>query len=303
VYDPSSEPREFVGGTREEAVAKACAFFRAAPADLRIVDVDSTQVSGVAARSVVIAFLPGRRAEPRGDRAAERRRPDRRSEREQRDSRPAPRERAGGAAGARVQRPARETPAREAPAREAPARETPEEPSRGTPVGELSEIGQFLCGLIERMGLGSFEIGETSEGTHRIVRVSGAAAPRLAGGQGRVVDAIQLLANQMASRQGPEGLRVVFEVEGDREERTELLARVAERAAERARSSGRSVALDPMSPRDRRIVHMTLREAGGVATMSVGEGRYRQVVVVPEGAPEYEQALRHEATALQDPEP
>jgi predicted RNA-binding protein Jag len=50
------------------------------------------------------------------------------------------------------------------------------------------------------------------------------------------------------------------------------------------------VALDPMSPRDRRSIHVGLRDAEGVATLSVGEGRYRQVLVVPEGAPEYEEA-------------
>ena len=45
-----------------------------------------------------------------------------------------------------------------------------------------------------------------------------------------------------------------------------------------------------MSPRDRRSIHVALRETEGVATMSVGEGRYRQVLVVPEGAAEYEEA-------------
>jgi spoIIIJ-associated protein len=65
---------------------------------------------------------------------------------------------------------------------------------------------------------------------------------------------------------------------------------VAERAAERARETGRTVALDPMGPRDRRSIHVALREATDVATMSVGEGSYRQVMVVPEGAPEYEEA-------------
>jgi predicted RNA-binding protein Jag len=51
------------------------------------------------------------------------------------------------------------------------------------------------------------------------------------------------------------------------------------------------VALDPMNGRDRRGIHVALRDVEGVATMSIGEGAYRQVVVVPEGAPEYEEAL------------
>jgi hypothetical protein len=49
-----------------------------------------------------------------------------------------------------------------------------------------------------------------------------------------------------------------------------------------------------MNPKDRRTVHVALRDAEGIATMSVGDGRYRQVVVVPDSAPEYEEAKRYE---------
>ncbi len=52
------------------------------------------------------------------------------------------------------------------------------------------------------------------------------------------------------------------------------------------------MALDPMNGRDRRALHMAVREIDGVLTMSVGTGRYRQVVIVPEGAPEYEEAAK-----------
>jgi spoIIIJ-associated protein len=57
------------------------------------------------------------------------------------------------------------------------------------------------------------------------------------------------------------------------------------------------VALDAMNGRDRRAIHMALRDEADVATMSVGEGRYRQVVIVPEGAPEYENARRESELA------
>jgi hypothetical protein len=45
-----------------------------------------------------------------------------------------------------------------------------------------------------------------------------------------------------------------------------------------------------MNPRDRRLIHVALREDSRVATISRGEGRYRQVVVIPENAPEFEDA-------------
>ena len=84
----------------------------------------------------------------------------------------------------------------------------------------------------------------------------------------------------------------IVDVEGSSEKRETFLARLAERAARRSSDTKRSVALDPMNPKDRRIIHVALRDVDGVATMSVGSGRYRQVVVVPEGSPAYEEAQR-----------
>jgi len=147
------------------------------------------------------------------------------------------------------------------------------------------------------MDLGPFEISENREGDLLIFEIRGAAAAELARGEGRSVDAIQLLANQAASRASDEPPRVVVDVEGNDEARESLLSRLAERVAGRARDTGRAVALDPMNGRDRRLIHLALREEEGIATMSIGEGRYRQVVVVPEGAPEYEEARREAEAA------
>jgi spoIIIJ-associated protein len=93
---------------------------------------------------------------------------------------------------------------------------------------------------------------------------------------------------------------VVIDVEGDQAQREGVLERAADRAAGRALDSGRAVALEPMNGKDRRIVHMALRDTDDIATMSIGEGRYRQVVVVPKGAPEYEEARGSERAAERD---
>jgi spoIIIJ-associated protein len=147
-------------------------------------------------------------------------------------------------------------------------------------------------GALERINLGPFEIAEASEGELLAFEVTGAAAAALAGGDGRPVDALQLLANQMAARieDGPK--RIVLDVEGNADAREDLLTSLAARAADRARKTGRAVALDPMSGRDRRTIHLALQDEADVATMSAGEGRYRQVLIVPEGAPEFEDARR-----------
>ena len=157
-------------------------------------------------------------------------------------------------------------------------------------TGELGEIGEFLLGTIERMGLGPFEISESKDGEMVVLQVKGPAGQMLSSGQGRTVDALQLLVNQVAARVGPDRQRVVIDVEGDADAREEFLGKLAERVAKRALQTGRPVALDPMNGRDRRLIHVALRDREDVATMSEGEGRYRQVVVVPENSDEFEEA-------------
>jgi spoIIIJ-associated protein len=163
--------------------------------------------------------------------------------------------------------------------------------SKASIRGKIGVIGDFVVGVVERMGIGPFEISEDSEGDFLIYQLRGTAAQSLGEGDGRASEALQLLANQAAMREMEEAPRVIVDLEGEGERREGFLERLADRAAGRALDTGRSVALDPMNPKDRRILHVTVREIDDVATMSVGSGRYRQVVIVPKGADEYEDAL------------
>ena len=141
------------------------------------------------------------------------------------------------------------------------------------------------------MGLGSFTIASSEEGDFAVYKLTGPAASTLSQ-DGRAAEALQLLANQAEMQDSDEPRRIVVDVEGAAERRDQFLSRLADRASERALESGRSIALDPMNGRDRRIVHVAVREMDKVATMSIGEGQYRQVVIVPEGAAEYEKAVQ-----------
>ena len=284
MYDARSEWREFVGANRSEALAKASSFFSAREDELDVVEPPPGEIFGLAARVLIVAALRDRKQRggaPRGpDRPAERpggRQTEGRGESRFREPR----------RGGESDRPATQPPKLSpAPAPEA------EEPSVGSARTPLSPVGEFVLGLIERMEVGPFEMSEGREGNLIAIGLRGSAAMKVTAGDARSIDAIQLLANQVVLRAGDENLRVVVDAEGDSDRREAYLARLAERAAQRATETGRSVAIDPMNPKDRRIVHVALREFEGVVTMSVGSGRYRQVVVVPEGAPEYEEARR-----------
>jgi spoIIIJ-associated protein len=298
MYESRNEAREFIGSTRSEAVAKACSFFGAEEGELRVVDLDSESVAGLAGRQAIVA-VPANAVRARQA-------PRERSERPERSDRPERSERMG-----RGDRPERGPErgrerdrdrdrdrgrGRERETARVEEEEAPAEDSIATVTGELSPIGEFVKGALERMNLGPFEVSESAEEDLVVVHLSGPGAGRLRSGESRAGEALQLLANQTMLRSDEPERRVVVDVEGDAEQRQVFLERIAERAARRAKETGRSVALEPMNGHDRRVIHVALRDAPDVATMSMGEGRYRQVVVVPQGAPEYEEARRSAAS-------
>jgi len=77
---------------------------------------------------------------------------------------------------------------------------------------------------------------------------------------------------------------VNLEVGGFGEQGDPALKAMAERLAETVRRTGRAVAIAPISPRDRRQVHLALVGAAGVSTRSEGEGIFRHLLVVPDPA-------------------
>ena len=285
MYDIKSEPHEFVGADRADAVAQAVRFFGVEEEELRVKEPAEGEIAGVGVRSVIVAVpknvTPQPREEARGGEERSRG-PGRERGRENRHGRGRERER----------RPERD---REAEPERTPEPmvaedEADEAESRATIKGTIGPIGEFIVGVMERMRIGPFEISEVTEGSYLVYALSGPAAEKLGAGDGRGSEAIQLLANQAAMRGSEDAPRIVVDAAGDVARREENLGRLVDRASKRAKESKRSVALEPMNPADRRALHMAVREVDGVVTMSVGEGRYRQVVIVPEGAPEYEEA-------------
>lgn len=103
----------------------------------------------------------------------------------------------------------------------------------------------------------------------------------LIGRRGQTIDALQLLAFQAAFRGIRERKRVVVDAAGYRARREEVISERADRAAEKAISSGEEVELDPMSARERRIVHEHLKGRTEVETFSSGDDPHRRVVVAP----------------------
>ena len=302
MYDARSEPNEFFGDSLAEAVAKATRFFEIEESELTVREPPPGNIFGLGSRSAIVAYptalgprRPGgsggaERSDSGSDRGGDRGRGRDRGSRDRgRGRERGGRGERGGSGRASNRREEREGP--EAAPPRARKRAEPQE-STGTATGEITAVGEYVLGVVERMALGSFELSETEDNDYLVVEIRGVAAEGLSEEDSRAIAALQLLANQAALQADESPKRVVIDCGSDSTEGQEsFIERAADRAARRAIETGRSVALDPMNGRDRRLVHVALRETDGVATMSHGQGRYRQVVIVPEGDPDYDEAV------------
>ena len=141
----------------------------------------------------------------------------------------------------------------------------------------------FVAGLIERMGYGG-EVSVLFREDHKIgLKVDSEYSSILIGKKGKNLDALQLLANIYAGRQGREDMRVILDSENYRIRREESLVRLAYTVADRVRKNRGSMLLEPMNPFDRRLIHTTLNDIADVETKSEGEGLYKQVRVYYRG--------------------
>jgi len=111
--------------------------------------------------------------------------------------------------------------------------------------------------------------------------IEGEDAGLLIGRRGETLQALQFLVHMITNRQLGRKAYVVIDVEGYRERRSEILRTLARRTAGRVASEGDATALEPMSPAERRIVHMALADHPRVRTESDGDGARRRVVIFP----------------------
>ena len=136
----------------------------------------------------------------------------------------------------------------------------------------------ILRELLDRMGIDAEVESDFVEGsTHLNVRTDSPAL--LIGKHGQTLDAIERLLNCIVNKASLVKRRVFVNTEGYRERREERLVEMAHQMAEQVKYTNREVVLAPMSPRDRRIIHVALKEDDIISTYSQGEGDMRRVVI------------------------
>ena len=164
----------------------------------------------------------------------------------------------------------------------APRGGPPQERSSEELERQLAVAGEFVAGLLERMGLqADVEPGVVDGAAYVDVwgREDGDDVGILIGRRGHTLESLQELVRSVVHQRTGERCEVLVDVEDYRKRRRSRLVRTAQDAARRVRKTGRPETLEPMNAYERKIVHDTVSGIGGVATASEGEEPNRRVVI------------------------
>lgn len=144
------------------------------------------------------------------------------------------------------------------------------------------KMADFFNGTLERMGLVSRATVEDKNGT-LYVTIAGDDSGVAIGYRGEALDAFQYLALTFLNEQKCDFKKVVVDCENYREKRKETLTALALRLAEKSVRLQRKIALEPMNPFERRIIHSALADSEIATTESEGEEPSRYIVIIPKG--------------------
>lgn len=140
----------------------------------------------------------------------------------------------------------------------------------------VTQIVEELIGKLEIVGVVSVTTDETDAFR---VNIATEETGLLIGHHGKTLESLQLILGIIVSKKLGRWVKAYVNVGDYREKREEALMHMAQRAADRAITSGRPVELSRLSPAERRIIHLTLSGDDRIATESVGEGDARVLVV------------------------
>ena len=162
-----------------------------------------------------------------------------------------------------------------------------ETPSASAPDPFLTLAQDFLQKLLDHMELPArveaaieAPTGEDDEETYYL-NIAGDDLSLLIGRRGETLDAFQYLVRLVVNQRTHRWPHIEIDVEHYKKRRERSLQRLAEQMAAQAVSEHRTMVLEAMSARDRRVIHMTLRDRQDVSTKSVGEGESRKVTIIP----------------------
>ena len=180
---------------------------------------------------------------------------------------------------AKAEEPA--APAVEAAAVQQPAaeEEETEEPINIEENAKVKAAVDYLREVIALMGVENVSFSAVQKGEATIIRLDGEKLGALIGRRGETMESLSYLASLVANRLEGDYIKLGLDVAGYRDKRESDLTALAQRIGAKVRKTGRSFAMEPMNPYERRIIHSAISKMEGVRSESKGEGRDRRVVI------------------------
>ena len=172
-------------------------------------------------------------------------------------------------------------PAVEAAAVQQPAaeEEETEEPINIEENAKAKAAVDYLREVIALMGVENVSFSAVQKGEATIIRLDGEKLGALIGRRGETMESLSYLASLVANRLEGDYIKLGLDVAGYRDKRESDLTALAQRSGAKVRKTGRSFAMEPMNPYERRIIHSAISKMEGVRSESKGEGRDRRVVI------------------------
>ena len=171
-----------------------------------------------------------------------------------------------------------------APAAEQPAEAAEEAEEVEVPIvieenAKVKAAVDYLREVITLMGVENVTFSAVQKGEATIIRLDGEKLGALIGRRGETMESLSYLASLVANRLEGDYIKLGLDVAGYRDKRESDLTALAQRIGAKVRKTGRSFAMEPMNPYERRIIHSAISKMEGVRSESKGEGRDRRVVI------------------------
>ena len=174
---------------------------------------------------------------------------------------------------------AEQTPAAQQPAEAAEEAEEVEVPIVIEENAKVKAAVDYLREVITLMGVENVTFSAVQKGEATIIRLDGEKLGALIGRRGETMESLSYLASLVANRLEGDYIKLGLDVAGYRDKRESDLTALAQRIGAKVRKTGRSFAMEPMNPYERRIIHSAISKMEGVRSESKGEGRDRRVVI------------------------
>ena len=157
--------------------------------------------------------------------------------------------------------------------------EETEEPINIEENAKVKAAVDYLREVIALMGVENVSFSAVQKGEATIIRLDGEKLGALIGRRGETMESLSYLASLVANRLEGDYIKLGLDVAGYRDKRESDLTALAQRIGAKVRKTGRSFAMEPMNPYERRIIHSAISKMEGVRSESKGEGRDRRVVI------------------------